>query len=245
MSQIDNASKIKQLEQACESLHKEIEALEAAHRFAVSKISHEIRNPVTLIYSSLQIIEKEHPEVQDFSLWKETMDDMQYLRRLLDELSSYNTGDALNKEPISTHEWLRQIAASFSEVINATNEISFTYYIETPLPEIMGDPIKLKQALFNLLRNAHEALAPGGDIFLTATQEQQYLCIEIRDTGCGIPKEYMKTLFDPFITHKNGGTGLGLAITKRIIETHDGSITCSSSQEQGTAFTVRLPISSS
>ncbi len=245
MRQMDNASKFRRLELACQSLRREIKDMETSHRFAVSRISHEIRNPVTLIYSSLQIIEKEHPEVQTFSLWKETMADMEYLRHLLDELSSYNNGDALHKEPIPTYEWLEQIVSSFSEVINASGEISFSHYIETPLPSIWGDPIKLKQALLNLLRNAQEALSPGGDICLTATLEQNHLCIEIRDTGCGIPEEYMATLFEPFITHKESGTGLGLAITKRIIETHHGTITCTSIPQEGTVFTVRLPISSS
>lgn len=244
MRQMDNASKFRRLELACQSLRREIKDMEASHRFAVSKISHEIRNPVTLIYSSLQIIEKEHPEVQTFSLWKETMEDMEYLRHLLDELSSFNNGDALQKEPLPTQKWLEQIVSTFSEVVNASREISFSCYIETPLPPIWGDPIKLRQALMNLLRNAQEALSPGGDIFLTATLEQEYLCIEIRDTGCGIPEEYMATLFEPFITHKTGGTGLGLAITKRIIETHQGTITCTSVPNEGTVFTVRLPISS-
>lgn len=245
MKQYDERSKIRQLENTCQSLQKQMKTMQESHKIAVSQISHELRNPVTLINSSLQIIEKEHPEVLHFSLWRETMEDMQYLRRLLDELSSYNNGNALNTEKIATEEWLRQIASSFYEMLNASNEISFSYYIASPLPVILGDPIKLRQALFNLLRNAQESLSPGGDICLTAYLKQGDLYIEIQDTGCGIPREHMATLFEPFVTHKTGGTGLGLAITKRIIESHHGEISCFSIEGQGTVLTVRLPISAS
>lgn len=243
MKQMDETIKTKQFEQTCHTLRKQIKSMQEFHRFTVSQISHEIRNPVTMINSSLQIIEKEHPEVQNFSLWKETMEDMQYLRSLLDELSSYNNGNTLRLKPIETEEWLNQTMASF-DLVNTSDKISFSFYAESPLPVISADPIKLRQAIINLLTNALEALPCQGNISLTVSSQKGYVCIEVADNGCGIPKEYMKTLFDPFITHKNTGTGLGLAIAKRIIEAHHGTISCVSEEGTGTAFTVLLPISS-
>ena len=91
-------------------LESKIQQLEAEHRFVLSRISHEIRNPVTLINSSLHIIEQEHPEVQEFTFWKETKEDLAYLRKLLDELSSYNNSDRLQScgfWPVINHFWYR------------------------------------------------------------------------------------------------------------------------------------------
>lgn len=244
MKQMDETIRIKHFERTCRTLRTQIKSMQESHRFTVSQISHEIRNPVTMINSSLQIIEKEHPEVQDFTLWKETMEDMQYLRRLLDELSSYNNGGALHLKPIQTEEWMNQTMASF-DLVNTSEKISFSYYAESPLPVISADPIKLRQAFINLLRNALEALPCEGNVSLTVSSQEGCVCIEVTDNGCGIPKEHMETLFEPFITHKPTGTGLGLAITKRIIEAHRGSISCVSEEGVGTAFTVLLPISSS
>lgn len=244
MNALDKTSLTKDLERTCKTLLEQVHALEETHKLAISQISHEIRNPVTLINSSLQIIEKEHPEVKDYALWTETRRDMQYLCQLLEELSAYNNGTTLNIAPIKTEEWLNEMAASF-QTLNASQNISFSYYIETPLPCLMGDALKLRQALFNLIRNAYESLSETGDVSFIITMYRQKLCIEIRDTGCGIPDEDMADLFKPFITHKAEGSGLGLAIAKRIIDAHNGRISCFSQKGVGTVFTVLLPISSS
>ena len=77
---------------------KLMDKIKEEQRFCLSKISHEVRNPVTLINSSLQLIEQQHPEVKTFAFWKETMEDLSFLRTLLDELSSFNNGDILHPE---------------------------------------------------------------------------------------------------------------------------------------------------
>ena len=91
-----------------ESLKKTIEE----QKFAISQISHEIRNPVTLINSSLKLIEKQHPEVQSFAYWKDMMQDMEYLLCLLDEVSSFNNSMLLKRERINTSQWLTDFASS-------------------------------------------------------------------------------------------------------------------------------------
>lgn len=244
MNALDQKSITNDLERTCKTLLEQVHAMEETHKLAISQISHEIRNPVTLINSSLQLIEKEHPEVKKYALWTETIKDMHYLCQLLDELSAYNNGTTLNIAPIQTEEWLNEMAASF-ETLNASKNISFSYYIETPLPCLIGDALKLRQAFFNLIRNSYEALSDTGDISFIITMHRKKLCIEIRDTGCGISDEDMIDLFKPFVTHKAGGSGLGLAIAKRIIDAHNGHISCFSQKGVGTVFTVLLPISSS
>lgn len=209
-------------------------------RIAISQISHEVRNPVTLINSSLQIIEKEHPEVSTFAFWKSVRLDMAYLVQLLDELSDYNNGETLHKESISTSCWLNEITNSMQTFTKSHHH--FVTKIDKNLPDIKADPVKLRQAIANLLRNAFEALPEEGIVSLHTYTGENSLIIEIRDNGCGIPAEYLADLFKPFVTHKSGGTGLGLSISKKVIESHKGTLLVSSAPGRGTTFTISLPL---
>lgn len=209
-------------------------------KFAISQISHEIRNPVTLINSSLKLIEKQHPEVQSFAYWKDMMQDMEYLLCLLDEVSSFNNSMLLKRERINTSQWLTDFASSLFCMI--PHSVHFSFHIPPMLPPLTADPVKLRRALSNLLRNGFEALEKEGEVLLTASADGQSLSLCVSDTGCGIPEEYMDTLYQPFVTHKAGGTGLGLSITKRIVEAHDGSLSLKTAPGVGTSFTIRLPL---
>lgn len=209
--------------------------------FTISQISHEIRNPVTMINSYLQLIEKEHPEVNSFIFWKETKEDMKYLRELLDNLSTYNNSNTLNITRIHSENFIKSICTSVTAAFSTEN-YQFSWQNETPLPDIYGDPVKLRQALTNLLRNAFESLPDKGHVRLAAKSCDSDLQITVSDNGCGISPEHMSDLFEPFVTHKKNGTGLGLAITKRIITSHRGQLNVSSEPGKGTFFTIRLPM---
>lgn len=222
--------------QQIEALKKIIEE----QKIAISQISHEIRNPVTLINSSLKLIEKQHPEVQNFALWNDAMQDMEYLLRLLDEVSSYNNSTLLRAEVLNTSQWLTDFASSL--VCSIPEAFRFSFQIPQALPSLCADPVKLRRALSNLIRNGFEALEKEGEVSLTASSDGQSLTLHISDTGCGIPDEYLDTLYQPFVTHKSDGTGLGLSITKRIIEAHHGTLEFQTEPGSGTVFTIRLPL---
>ena len=84
------------------------------HQVTVSTIAHEIRNPLTLVSSALQIIQVQHPEVKEFSHWKQTMDDIDFMRQLLEELSTFNNGNTLHYSVFSIEHLLKNIAISFA-----------------------------------------------------------------------------------------------------------------------------------
>lgn len=108
---------------------------------------------------------------------------------------------------------------------------------------IRADGEKLRQAFLNIIINALQATPPGGSVIISTKVYQTNLCeIRFRDTGSGIDAETQKKIFEPFFTTKPDGTGLGLAITKKIIETHGGSLLIESDAGQGTTVIVRLPI---
>lgn len=208
-------------------------------KITISQISHEVRNPVTVINSSLQLIEKKCPAIREYPLWQDTMRDMKYLLRLLDEVSSYNNSTLLRKEVLDTSTWLSGFLSSLSRTVPAP--FSLSWQVPPALPAICADPLKLRRALENLLRNGFEALEDQGEVSFLAETKKDALCLRISDTGCGIPQERLDTLYQPFVTHKPDGTGLGLSITKRIIEAHRGTLSLETVPGRGTTFTVLLP----
>ncbi len=109
------------------------------------------------------------------------------------------------------------------------------------LPVIHGDPEQLRQLFLNLLLNARDASEPGGEIVISGWKTARRVHIAISDVGCGIEKNQLERIFEPYVTSKPEGTGVGLAIVKRIAMDHGGSIRFESKSGEGTVFTVSLP----
>lgn len=214
-----------------------------SHQMTLSMIGHEIRNPLTLVYSTLQLIEAQHPEVLDFRYWSDLHHDIDYMILLLDQLSIYNNGERLNLKRINSNSFFSRLVLSYaSSIINT--KIQFVSQIAPSLPDILCDSVKLREVFLNLLNNACDAVSGSANpcIRLIVTAHDYELLVTIEDNGCGIPKEYMTNIFEPFITYKKNGTGLGLAITSRIIKAHNGTLCVNSELDAGTTFTFSLPV---
>jgi signal transduction histidine kinase len=111
---------------------------------------------------------------------------------------------------------------------------------------VEGGAGQLRQVLWNLLRNAVEAMPEGGRIHVSVEiqavgQDQDEVQLTVRDSGVGIAKADMDHIFEPFFSRKPEGTGLGLATTARIVEEHKGTIEVRSEPQQGTTFVLRFP----
>lgn len=217
-----------------------------SHRMEVSAISHEIRNPLTLVYSTLQLIEAQHPQVKSIRHWNSMRQDIEYMNQLLAELSDYNNGEKLTLTRTDSSAFLKTLVLSFASSL-LDSDIEFTSRIAPKLPIILMDPVKIKQTLLNLLRNAQDAVSSLQDlrrpsIRLDAEYTDCKLLISITDNGIGIDAADLASAFDLFVTHKPGGTGLGLAIAKRIITAHKGTIHAESTPGTGSSFTISLPV---
>lgn len=213
------------------------------HRTTVSTIAHEIRNPLTLVSSSLQVMEIQHPEVKQYSHWKQTMEDVEFMCSLLNELSTFNNGSTLHHSVFSIEKLLKNIAVSFAISLDSEDSsIEFSSSVPSHLGDFTGDKVKLEEVLLNLLRNAKDAVGENGAITLSAQRKKDMLIILCKDNGCGIPADKINTIFTPFVTSKEDGTGLGLSLSKRIIEAHNGTISVDSAPTKGTTFTIKLPI---
>jgi signal transduction histidine kinase len=113
--------------------------------------------------------------------------------------------------------------------------------IDHPLPASV-DPSKLRQVLWNLLRNAADAAALGGKhVQITARRDGTDVTIAVADDGPGIAPEHLARIFDPFFTTKSKGTGLGLATCHAIVAEHGGRIDAESTVGKGTKMMVRIP----
>ena len=218
-----------------EQIHVSDESLE------LSKMFHEIKNPLTLINSSLQLIESDHPEVKTFRFWNQTMKDLQGLRELINELSDFQKGRILMKTKINlfdfTEDLLDAVESFFLE-----RDIPFVLENEIDDFDFMADDGKLRQALINLLKNAAESSDAGSPVELHTRITSDSLIFSIRDHGCGISEEQLQHLLEPFHTTKSYGTGLGLPIVKRIVDAHHGCLNFQSMCGAGTTVEVILPI---
>jgi len=113
------------------------------------------------------------------------------------------------------------------------------------LPKTYCDPAQIEQLLLALSMNAIEAMPRGGNLWLSSgTAGENHVFLKVRDDGCGIPPELMKSIFEPFHTTKQGGSsaGLGLAVSRSIVERHHGRIEVQSEAGRGTTFTITLPV---
>ena len=208
--------------------------------YTLSKFSHEIRNPLTLINSGLQMIAAAHPEIEEYDHWIDVMDNLDYVKELLDELSAFNNAGRIKTETVDTSSYLKTILSSVKPTLDYLN-ITFETEVPDSLPSMELDRIRIRQMLLNLLKNAWEAVpVPGGKISVSVCQENSGICIRIQDNGCGISPEQQASIFHPFFTTKESGTGLGLAISRQIAQAHHGDITLNSTPGQGTVFQIFL-----
>lgn len=209
--------------------------------YILSKFSHELRNPLTTVYSTVQLIEMQHPEVRHFKYWSNLARDLEYMNRLLTDLSDFSKSENLQMQVFSLRTLLEQICLSFAATI-ADSKVEFTSKISSSIHQITGDKTKLQEVFLNLLKNAYEAAMPNHSIYLEAFSDNDHIHIVVSDTGCGISEDQLPTIFEPFVTYKANGSGLGLAICDNIIQLHGGKISVASTLHKGTSFSVMLPI---
>jgi len=226
--------------------------LEQMRRDFIANVSHELRTPLSLMqgYSEALL----DGMAQDISkrekiitiIHQETLRLKRMVNELLD-LSRLQTGHfALNKQELSVSDMLQMIEEKYKPAINDAG-LDFVVNIEEELPKLTADHDRLQQVLINLLENALKHTEQG-KITVSGYREKDQVCVQVTDTGSGIPKEDIDLIWERF--HKadksrsraKGGTGLGLAIVKSIIEAHGGRVWVKSEEGVGSAFGFCLPI---
>lgn len=183
--------------------------------YTLSKFSHELRNPLTLINSGLQMIASAHPEVKEYEHWDDVMDNLDYVKELLDELSAFNNAGHVKRENIDTCSYLRTILSSIKPTLDYL-EITLETDIPDSLPSMALDRIRVRQMLLNLLKNAWEAVPiPGGKISFSVIPENSGIRLDIRVTDVESQRNSRLRYFSHFLQSKNPGPALALLFQNR------------------------------
>jgi signal transduction histidine kinase len=207
-------------------------------------LAHEIRNPLAvmnMLVSSLeQEFEQEDPRREDARVIRENIE---HIHRLVENLLDVARLRPPLPQPVDLRNTI-QSALNFLDLKFSRHQIKIIRRFEADLPLANVDPGRILQVLINLLQNAIEAIGSRGEIeiSLSRAEEKDRLALCIHDDGPGIKSEAYKRLFEPFNTTKESGVGLGLSIVKRIVEDHHGTISVRTSTQQGTTFTLLLPV---
>lgn len=207
-----------------------------------AKLIHEIKNPLSSIGMALYFIIDSLENEEKYQLIKEKAKMIQNEIKRLELITDSFLGFLKPKsmEPKATIPVALCIKEAI-EVISNLPELNKNYNIKTDLIEdikIKGDPLALRSAFFNIIKNSIEASPEGSNIEISMKKRDSKLYLEFKDYGVGIPKNLRKKVFEPFFTTKTHSTGLGLSITKQIIEEHKGKIKVTSKEGKGTTFTI-------
>jgi len=211
-------------------------------------VAHEINNPLTgvLTYSSFLLKRvKDNPELKsDLEI---IVRETKRCREIVKDLLDFARPISAYKKTVNINDVLDRALNIVSSQLNLRDIEVEKHYVDSP-PLITIDDGQLQQVLINLLVNAADAIGDkGGKISLfTRTvqwQGKEHVQIKVTDTGCGIAKENLSKIFEPFYTTKDQkGIGLGLSVVWGIIDKHQGTISVDSELNEGTTFTIRLPV---
>ncbi len=209
-------------------------------------IAHEVNNPLQPILNCLEVAieDLDNDEPVDPEGLRVAEMEVQRIKSIVSRLLDFarpTTGDKVQVDlPVLVNEVL--------VLLNKQTERAHIQ-IETrldPVPLLDGNPVQLKQVILNLLLNAFEAMPEGGRILVEThpSNDRDGVLLTVNDTGHGMGGEIMARIFEPFYSTKEQGTGLGLAVTYGIIQGHGGEITVESEENEGSRFTIWLPLSS-
>ena len=225
--------------------------MEKQKRF-IADASHELRTPTAVIISGLEVALSN--KKLDFPLSKKTLeatlDEMREFSKLsntLLDISKYDKSACVECAPININELIKSIIEK-SKNLASTKGINFKIKIMDSPIIVIGNNIELSRVFYNILDNAIKYTPSQGTISVTDKIILNQYVVTFSDSGIGIPKNIIGRIFDPFFrgdkARSTNGAGLGLTLTKKIIESHKGTISVKSEENKGTNIIISLPVSS-
>ena len=247
---IDNINSVEEMKKAQEKLFH-AEKLAYVGQLA-SSIVHEVRNPLTAIKTFVNYLPEKF-RIQDLEFLKRfeaiIPGEIERIDKIVHELLDLAKPRRLKKKEVKISEIVNRILESLKDNFQL-KKIRVENQCLTQNDKILCDEEQIQQVMLNLILNALDAMKEGGQLTVKIYTEaseivrRDRMMIALKDTGCGIPQDQLKTLFTPFQTTKKDGVGLGLIITQEIVKLHGGEIQVESEIGRGTQFTVALPVNS-
>lgn len=226
------------------ALNREMEALVMERTMSEMALgmAHGIRNPLQVIGGFSQRLLKKTDEADPSRVWASVISEE--AKRIEHMVERFETL-AQRKTSFFAQEDLNLIVRATLDLLRpefrARNLTLVREFCPEPLVGRLNQHL-LKVALAHLLRNAMEAIRPGGTIMVRTSMEKKFAVLVIQDTGRGMPQEVVDNVFVPFYTTKLGGTGLGMVFVRQIVDEHRGTIFLDSKVGRGTTVTIHLPL---
>ena len=243
----DVLPEFKQLSRSFNQMLERLNTAFAAQRKFTGNAAHELRTPLALMQAQLELFSAEHPTVlpetaEFLTLLREQTERLTQMTRTLLEMS--NLQQVARNERIQLAPMIEEI---FTDLAPLSEKRGVTLKAEGD-GVLTGSDALIYRLIFNLTENAVKYNRPGGSVWVCVTQEPEKLLLRVSDTGCGIPEEYQRSIFQPFFridksrSREYGGAGLGLSLVWEIANLHGGSVWVEESSEKGTTIAVGLPV---
>ncbi len=213
----------------------------------LARLAHEIRNPLSSLDIHVQLLEEDlggvAPEMRSQLNPRLAIirGELHRLESIVDHFLRLAGPSELDLEAVE----ILKIVNHVCELLRpeaAARQIEVTTEVEPNLPSIPADPVRLTQALMNLVINAMQAVERNGRIAVSAHLTQEAVLLDVSDNGPGIPPERLASIFDPYFTTKVEGSGLGLWIAQQIATAHGGTIQAKNGPQGGAIFAMVLPL---
>ncbi|MBV9126606.1 MAG: PAS domain-containing protein [Verrucomicrobia bacterium] len=209
-------------------------------------VAHEIGNPLNSLNIHLQLMERklrklplgDRAELEDSV--RIAKDEIRRLDFIVSQFLRAIRPASLQTQIEDVNAVVRESVAFLQAEIEDRDILVETELAEN-LPPLEIDRDQLKQAFYNVIKNAVQAMQSGGILRITSGAEPEYVCVAFTDTGGGISQEHLNKVFEPYFTTKASGSGLGLLIVRRIVRAHGGEIELRSDEGRGLTITIRLP----
>jgi nitrogen fixation/metabolism regulation signal transduction histidine kinase len=216
------------------------------------RLAHEIKNPLTPIQLSAERLQHKLSKSLDDDLAKvlerstrTIVQQVDALKKMVDDFAEYAKIEKRNKENIDVPTLIREVLALYALQPGINIATEFADHTLT----INADPVRIRQVMHNLIKNALEAMAAISSkgvikikVYPVVKNNAEFLEIAVYDNGPGVNEDQIGKIFEPYVTTKSRGTGLGLAIVKKIIEEHRGMIWLDTRYQAGACFIIRLPV---
>ena len=243
----DVLPEFKQLSRSFNQMLERLNTAFAAQRKFTGNAAHELRTPLALMQAQLELFSAEHPAVlpetaEFLALLREQTERLTQMTRTLLEMS--NLQQVARNERIQLAPMIEEI---FTDLAPLSDKRGVTLTAEGN-GIMTGSDALIYRLIFNLTENAVKYNRQGGSVRVSVTQEPEKLLLRVSDTGCGIPEEYQRSIFQPFFrvdksrSREYGGAGLGLSLVWEIADLHGGFVWVEESSDKGTTIAVELPI---
>ena len=243
----DVLPEFKQLSRSFNQMLERLSTAFSAQRQFTGNAAHELRTPLALMQAQLELFSAEHPDVRPetaefLTLLREQTERLIQMTRTLLEMS--NLRQVARNERIQLAPMIEEI---FTDLAPLSDKRGVTLTAEGN-GIMTGRDALIYRLIFNLTENAVKYNRQGGSVRVSVTQKPEKLLLRVSDTGCGIPKEYQCSIFQPFFrvdksrSREYGGAGLGLSLVWEIADLHGGSVWVEESSDKGTTIAVELPI---